>query len=243
MTPLQAFITQLGTLLLVAALAGVLARRHYKRCWSFGVYLASVLIASLLFTLWPERFFRWDFWMFKENLLNLVKFALALELAFRTFRAFPGALATLRPVLLAVLVLTWLAVLAVPVAAPDAQQAYLSFMLEIHPRIQNGTIWLFTAIAGLIVWYRLPVDPFHKAILVSYVPYLLVFSVAIRAMGTLGFERGWVFNYASPMAYILLLSYWTYAAWRRLGEGPGSHEELGKPARGPGVLPEDRAPH
>ena len=35
-------------------------------------------------------------------------------------------------------------------------------MADLQPRVLNGSIWLFTAIAALILWYRLPVDPFHK---------------------------------------------------------------------------------
>jgi hypothetical protein len=82
------------------------------------------------------------------------------------------------------------------------------------PRVLNGTIWLFAALAILILWYRLPVHWFQKAILLSYVPYLLVFTVAMNALGEMGWQRGAWANTAGQVAYWLLVLYWNYTAWR-----------------------------
>ena len=51
------------------------------------------------------------------------------------------------------------------------------------PRLLNGTMWLFASLAILILWYRLPVHWFPKTILLSYVPYLLVFTVDAQRAG------------------------------------------------------------
>jgi hypothetical protein len=155
----------------------------------------------------------------------LIRFAMALELAYRTFRAFPGALATLRWALLFVLVVTFVAVVTVSGPRTD----YQSFLGELHPRVLNGSIWLFTAIAALILWYRLPVNPFHKAVLLSYVPYLLVFTVTMNVLGSLGragWERGTPARYLNQIAYLALMVHWTWAAWRR-AQAPARSQHTG----------------
>src|SRR5262249_49846532 len=145
-----------------------------------------------LIALWPTEFYNQEFWRPKETGLNFLRFVMALELAYRTFRSFPGALSTLRWVVLLVLGATFVAVLTVG-GSPDDR----TFLGEMQPRVVNGSIWLFTAIAALILWYRLPIQSFRKEILLSYVPYLLVFTVAMNALVALGWERGGPVRYAN----------------------------------------------
>jgi hypothetical protein len=144
---------------------------------------------------------------------------MAIELALRTFRAFPGAIATARRTLLVVCVLTWVAVSAVPTGVePTAADRVLVFAAQLHPRVVNGTIWLFTATAALILWYRIPVHPFHKAVLLGYVPYLLVFTILYNALGQLGWQRLLFLGYAGQIAYVSLAAFWVHAAWRAYPE-------------------------
>jgi hypothetical protein len=111
-----------------------------------------------------------------------------------------------------VLAATFVAVFAVSGGGTD----FRSFMAELHPRVLNGSIWLFTAIAALILWYRLPVNAFHKAVLLSYVPFLLVFTVTMNALGSATRDRlGWL-SYLYQLAYLALMVYWARAAWRRV---------------------------
>ena len=49
----------------------------------------------------PERFFNASFWVLKQGVYDLLKMAIAIELAWRAFAAFPGAWRTARVVLLA----------------------------------------------------------------------------------------------------------------------------------------------
>jgi hypothetical protein len=209
-----------GTVALAVVLTGVFARRRYRVWFFFCLFLAVSLACTVMMLFWPRVFYTGDLWQGKENALNLLRFAMALELAYRTFRAFPGALATLRWVLLLVLVTTLFAVIAVSGGGSDFQ----SFMADLQPRVLNGSIWLFSAIAALILWYRLPVDPFHKAILLSYVPFLLVFTVSMSAWAefsagtSTGGQRPWFVTYAYQLAYLALMIHWSYAAWRRVEE-------------------------
>src|SRR5713226_3351038 len=84
---------------------------------------------------------------------------------------------------------------------------------RIQPRLLNGTIWLFAAIAATILWYRLPVDPFHKAILIGFVPYLLIFTTGLNILDSYGWDLRTSVNYAQVGAYVALMAYWAHAAW------------------------------
>lgn len=221
MLSLWSFLAYSGTGALAVALAGVFVRHRYRTWIFFSLFLAVSLASTVMMLAWPRQFYTPDFWQGKENAQSLLRFGMALELAYRTFRAFPGALATLRWVLLLVVVATFVAVIAVSGPGGNMQ----SFMADLQPRVLNGSIWLFTAIAGLILWYRLPVQAFHKAVLLSYVPFMLVFTVSLNAWSALaawtaaGWEKAWWVTTAYQVSYLALLVHWSYAAWRR-GEVP-----------------------
>ena len=57
--------------------------------------------------------------------------------------------------------------------------------------------------------------PLHKALLLGFVPYLLVFTVAINLLRAFGGDARAVAGYLKNVAYQVLLAYWVYAAWRR----------------------------
>jgi hypothetical protein len=212
MTATQTWIGYAGTAALAVVLGGVVARRRYRVWYFFAFFLAVTLISTLMIAIWPSRFYTHDFWQAKEAALSLLRFGMALELAYRTFRSFPGALATVRWVLLLVIVATFVAVVAVSGGVID----YRSFMAELQPRVLNGTIWLFTAIAVLILWYRLPVAAFQKSVLLSYVPFLLVFTVTMNALGSVTADRLAWLSYLYQLSYLALMLYWARAAWRRV---------------------------
>jgi hypothetical protein len=223
MTLLQVWLGRLGTVLLATVLLGVLVRRKLGLWYSFGAFVFVLVVTSVLIAVWPTEFYNQDFWRPKETGLNLMRFVMALELAYRTFRSFPGALSTLRWVVLLVLGATFVAVLAVGGSVDDR-----AFLGEMQPRVVNGAIWLFSAIAALILWYRLPIHPFYKEILLSYVPYLLVFTVAMNALAARGGEQGLWVRYANQIAYVIMLAFWSYASWKR-AEAPVRPTPLSEP--------------
>jgi hypothetical protein len=199
------------------AVGGLVARRRVRVCWTFLPYLAVIALADLLMLLRPEQYFTQTFWLGKELLITVLRFALALELTYRTFRAFPSALAAARGLLLAVLLVTLVIVLVGTTglevqAGPSTLRPLIS---QVQPRVLNGSIWLLTAVAGLVLWYRLPVNPLHKAILVGLVPYLLVFSVSLNLIESLGWDVRAGVNYVYTLAFLAVLVYWARAAWRR----------------------------
>src|SRR5262245_4838320 len=103
MTAIQIVATVTSLALLAALLAGLFARRLYRVCYSFPAWLAAVLVGDLLVFLWPARFYTWAFWMAKETAYAALKLAIAVEITALAFQAFPSARATVRRVLLGVL--------------------------------------------------------------------------------------------------------------------------------------------
>jgi len=218
-TPAETFVVCVGLLLLAACLTGLLVRRRLAICVSFTLYLCAVLLSDTLVLAWPRTFKTWDFWVLKESIHNILKFGIALELTVRTFRAFPAARKTAAGLVLAVLVLTWVSV----GTGPQLEAAHTKELaLSLQPYVLAGTLWLFIAISTLILWYRLPVTPLHKALLLGFVPYLLIFTVAINLLRSFGGDVRALAGYLKNVAYQILLAYWTYAAWKRWPRRPAT---------------------
>ncbi len=196
-------------LVMLAVLVGLFVRRRAHLCWSFVAYLIVALVCNSLQTFWPDRFYRAWFYLLTVGLLDSLKLAIAGELTYRTFRAFPGAAARVRVLLLPVFLVPALFVSKVPPAATfeDLVRLY-------QPQVLTGVIWIMTAITLLIAWYRVPVHAMHRAILIGFASYLLIFTTLLNVLRDFGYEnlRSFI-NVADGYAYMLLLAWWTYAAW------------------------------
>jgi hypothetical protein len=208
----ERLILGLDIVLLSACLAGLFVRRRQGLCVSFTLYLGAVLLSDTLVLLWSRSYY-WDFWILKESVHTLLKFGIALELTLRTFRAFPAAKKTAAGLVLGVLILTWL---SVP-SAPGKVSGFRELAVNLQPYVLAGTVWLFIAISVLILWYRLPVVPLHKALLLGFVPWLLIFTVAMHFLKAFGVGENVRLNagYFKSVAYLTLIAYWTLVAWRR----------------------------
>jgi hypothetical protein len=209
MNPGQILVSQAVKAALLVALVGVCARGRYRQCISFPVYLVLVLICDTLVSLWPHRFYVHWFWILQQSAWDLAKLAVALELGFRFFRAFPGARSVARLMVTAVTLATTGAVISLP-----AGLTFTAAALEWQPRVLTGTIWLMTILALLVVWYRLPIHPFQAAILIGFVPYLVVFVTLANVLRAHGWGvRPWV-NLVDASCYLAAAAWWAFAAWR-----------------------------
>ena len=208
MTASQVLIAHVVKILVLLTLAGIVARRRWASCWSFTSYLAVILVCNSLVSFWPDRFYQPWFWMVRTALYDALKVAIAVELAYRTFQAFPGARATVRRVLFFLLVASSVALMAVP-----WDVSYGAALFEWEPRVLTAIIWLLNALAVVVVWYRVPIHAYHKAILLGFVPYLLVFTIVLRLLRHYGWEIQPVIQSAEPAAYMLLMAWWAWAAW------------------------------
>ena len=192
----------------VLTLVGILCRRRAHLCWTFVAYLITVLVCNSLVSFWPDFFFKRWFWILQQGILDAMRMGIAVELSLRTFQAFPAASATARRMLFVLLLATSAALVGMPLRSIDNV-----VLLEWHPRVLTGTIWLMNGLALWITWYRVPVHTYHKAILMGFVPYLLIFTTAVSLFK----QHGWlgtVHEWAEPAAYALLMGFWAWAAWR-----------------------------
>jgi cell division protein FtsW (lipid II flippase) len=116
--------------------------------------------------------------------------------------------------------ITLVSVLAVTpqVSATNPDDRIEQLVGRVQPRVLNGTVWLLTGIAATVLWYRLPVDRFHKAILIGLVPFLLIFTIGLNAIERNNWSRGTVesVNLVHALAYLFLLAFWARAAWAPL---------------------------
>jgi hypothetical protein len=210
MSELQVAVSHVVKLALVAVLAGLVARGRARLCWSFAAYLAAILVGNSLASLWPSRFYTPEFWVLKQGVYDALKMAVALELAWRAFEAFPGAMRTAR---VAMLCLLGISTLSLGALTPPS--SYMT-LWEWQPGSATAALWLLTATALLVVWYQVPVHDWQRAIMLGLAPYLLVFVTVLDLLK----RRGWPALHATAgivdsVAYLSLLAFWTWAVWRR----------------------------
>jgi hypothetical protein len=209
------------------ALFGVLLfRHHYRRMPLFTMYAGGVYVFNAIYGLHPT----WETWMLHQLVTAALRFGVALELTRCIFGAFPAAAVTARRVMLVILVFTAVTAITVPTPGP----AYTRMHAESIPRMASAAIWILTALAALVLWYRLPLAPLPRAILMGYAPYLLVFTIGMSLLFDAGQRiRVWV-GYVDPLAFFVLVNYWLRVAWRTAAESAMLPAPAGPP---PAVAP------
>lgn len=221
MSDLLLLVAHLAKLALVALLAGMVLRGRLRSCWAFTLYVVACLVGNSLATLAPHRFFNYSFWMLKQGVYDVLKMAVAIELAWRTFAAFPGAWRTARAVLLALLTastvsLAWL-----------TPRSY-STLWDWQPGIVTAAVWLLAATALLVVFYQVPIGEWQRAIMLGLASYLLVFVTWLSLLRRHGWALRNEISLVDQLAYLGLVLFWAWAAWRKdeagLAAAPaGSH--------------------
>jgi hypothetical protein len=209
MTDSQTVVAHAAKLVLLVVLAGVLWRGRVRHCWAFAIYLVVALAGNILASVWPSQFHTTSFWIVKQRVYDALKAAIALELAWRTFRAFPGALRTARRVLLGLLA-TSTAGIAMLRSTPSVENLW-----EWQPRVTTAALWLLTATALLVVWYQVPVSDWQRAIMLGFAVYLVVFVALLNLLGRRGWTIGVPVATAEAVAYLALVTFWAWATWRR----------------------------
>ena len=202
--------------------AALLWRGHYRRLPLFTMYVGGVRVFNVVYILHPT----WETYMLLQVVTAALRFGVALELTYCIFGAFPAAAVTARRVMLVILAAT--AVTALATAPLDV--TYTRMHAESIPRMASAGIWMLTALAGLVLWYRLPLAPLPRAILMGLAPYLLVFTIGMSLLFEPGSQRirVWV-GYVDPLAFFILTNYWLRVAWRTAADSPLL------PASGPSV--------
>jgi hypothetical protein len=211
MSIVQWVIACVSALQLVGLFGVLILRRHYQRMPLFTIYVGGVTLSNAMYILHST----WETWMLHQVVTAALRFGIALELTRCIFGAFPAAAVTARRVMLVILVFT--AVTAITFSSPGA--AYTRMHAESIPRMASAAIWILTALAALVLWYRLPLAPLPRAILMGYAPYLLVFTIGMSLLFDAGSQRirVWV-GYVDPLAFFVLVNYWLRVAWRTAAE-------------------------
>jgi len=214
MTSLNLALAHAVKLALLVAFAGVLVRGRARQCWAFPAYLATVLVANSLGSFWPARFHTPQAWVVFQGAYDLLKMVVVLELAWRAFAVFPGAMRSARVVLL--LLLAASTVTIVFLTPPSSYATVWDF----QPSIVAGTLWLLTATALLVVWYQIPLHDWQRAIMLGFAPYLLVFVVTLDMLRRHGWSAVDSAGLLDQVAYLALIVFWAWAAWRRDSAAP-----------------------
>jgi len=215
-----------GNLQLLALLTILIVRRHYQRMPIFTIYVAGIFASGIYLRL----NYTWNGFMIHAVVQGALRFGVALELTRCIFGAFPAAATTARRVLFAILLVT--AVIAFLMTSPSA--TYTRVHAEAVPRLGATAIWMLTALAGLVLWYRLPLAPLPRAILLGYAPYVLIYTICMSLFFSAEAQpyRNLI-SRADTLSYDLIACYWIWVAWRTAPET--SAPQLPQPA--PVVVP------
>jgi len=208
MTGLQFVVAHAVKLGLLVLLVGIVRRGRLGQCWSFAAYALAILLGNSLVSFWPSRFYNSSFWLVKQAAYDTLKIAVALELAWRAFRAFPGAMRTAR---LAVLIVLAASTCALALLTPA--RSYTTLWAW-QPAVTTASLWLLTATALMVVWFQVPLLDWQRAIMLGLAPYLLVYVVFFDLLR----RRGWALlsplATSETLAYLALVVFWAWAAWQ-----------------------------
>lgn len=189
----------------VLTLAGLARRGRLTACVSFPIYLSLVAILEAMWLFWPARFWNYGFMVQKETLQAVAKLTLVAELGFRAMRNFPGAAARFR--LLAGPMLVAAAILLHRTARGAALVPYLTLS-----QVQTWATWALLALAIVVVYHNLPLEDFHRALLVGLATYSGLWAAIL--VGYQVFGQGELGSKINAFGWTALVLYWTWAAWR-----------------------------
>jgi hypothetical protein len=208
---LQQLVSALLTSLAVATtLAGLVVRGRTRQCWSFVAYLCALLAGESLSALNQARFYTPAFYMAKQAVYDILRTAVALEMAWQVVRAFPGALRTARWSAL-VLLAGSMAVLA----SGSPRAGYHHVLFSWQPRVVACTALLFTLTALLVAWYHLPMRRLHRAIMAGFAIYSAFFATILALLRRWGWEARPLTNALGALVLVSVICWWARAAWAR----------------------------
>jgi hypothetical protein len=211
---LDQFLVNASILGLSIIVLGTAVRGHWVHCWTLVPYLVVIGGYDVLVRM-SVRYHSWDLYLAKESLVAALRLLLAVELYVRLFAGLPGARRLANWPLLASLGITLLYLWTSTIRADPVK----SFQ-TIIPIATDGATLVLTTILALAAWFRVPADPFHRAILRGLVAYLLVYTLGIHLFTAFGWGSRLAINRVTGLSYIILLVYWGVAAWRPVDAQP-----------------------
>ena len=199
----------LGLGLMALVVIALFQRGRARQCFAFSAYMVVATSFGVLILGFPSRYTPQVF-LVKQGIYDTLLLCMAIELSIKVFAAFRGVAQRVRALLaMAVIGSTAAIFLLTPSNAPYSELA------RYQPGITTGGIWCLAFVALLIVWYQIPVPTFTRAIILGYVPYLVVFVICVDMIGRLGWGAIQGINLANAVAYDSVAGYWAYNAWRK----------------------------
>ena len=205
-----------GVLLALAmALVGLFVRKRQSECWTLPVYLAVVLVWDTAQSLFPKQLFVWKVWVVQQWIYHFLHLVVALELARRAFKAFPGAAATARAIFLVILVVTGLSIFAAtPPGTARGSSFSLAAVLVLQPKLINATIWLFVATSRLVMFFNVPVSDWHRSVSLGFSIYMVIAVTLLNLLKTFGIDIKQIVGFFDGSAYLALCSWFALRAWQ-----------------------------
>ena len=170
----------LTCLAVAATLAGLVKSGRARYCLSFVAYLAAILTCEALYVLWPADFFV-AVLPRKQALYDVLRTAVALEMAWRVVRSFPGALRTARVVGTLLLV----GAIAVIASGPHRSSYARSSTGSHGSSLHRAALHAHGPAGGLVS----PADSgLHRAIMGGFAMYSVFFATVLSLLQRWGWE-------------------------------------------------------
>jgi len=149
----------------------------------------------------------------KETVYAVLKILVAVEIWQRSFSSLPRARVRVGFLLVAALSTTAAAVHTIPTDL----HPYDTLMGILIPRFQAGTLILYATIVSASWWYRMPLHPFYRAIIMGFGAFLTVYTLLLSLLGVQsGSSRAGLWTAVlNAAAYIAVSTWWAWVAWRR----------------------------
>lgn len=203
----QAVIAVLINLAMAGTLVGLLVRGRARQYLTFVAYLCAFLTCETMVVVAPKRFYTPEFWMAKQALYDILRTTVALEMAWRVVRSFPGALRTARWLALALLGGATLLLASGPHRAP------YNVVFTWQPRVVACTAMLFTLTALLVAWYHLPIRAFHRAIMGGFAIYSAFFATLLSLLQRWSWKYRVVLSAIDTLVFLAVALWWMRTAW------------------------------
>ncbi len=202
-------VADLVAVLLLAALVGVLASGRAGLCWSFAIYLGSALLTNRLVRWWPDRFYTTSFFSGKELFFAALTVVIVLELTWSGLASFPRARRLSGALALVVATAGTIGILRM-----DGASDYRTRIGILGTSGQLFALLALVAFLGVVQWYRLPLRPWHRAIILGFLLYRGIYGVLLATLGRYGGPSYAFVAELDRAAYAATVGLWTAAAWR-----------------------------
>jgi hypothetical protein len=196
------FLEYLGIAAAAATVVGLLWRGRARRSPAFTVYLAGLVVASVLMLGWPQIFWTPRFWRVTDPIALALLAATAVEVARHGLRRVAGLEG-------AVVVLVAIGVLAAAFVWPSPD-VLGPLPARVDPYLRFGLAWVFGALVVLFAWCRSPASRLDWAIVAGLAFHQLVVGVIVERLA----PRWAASTQPFAVSFLLVATLWLAEAWR-----------------------------